>query len=87
MATELGDFFGFADIPVLAELTTEVATCGAKRKDTGSRIKMIQWFLFDRVDTKTSALTVGVENHLPLFDLANKAEASILLLQSAFSRT
>jgi hypothetical protein len=46
---------------------------------------MVQGLLFDRIDAKASAFSVGVENHLPVFDLANKAEASVLLLQTALS--
>ena len=85
MTTESCNFLGFADVPVLAELATEIASCSAKGKDAGSRVKMIEGFLFDRIDAKTGAFAVGVENHLAVFDLANKAEASILLLQTALS--
>jgi hypothetical protein len=41
---------------------------------------MMKGLLFDRIDTKAGTFAVGIEDHLPMFDLANKAKASILLL-------
>ena len=47
---------------------------------------MVEWLLFDRVDTKTRAASVRIENHLVSFDFSNKAETAIPFLQIALTR-
>lgn len=60
LIAEFGDLARFADIPILAELATEVAASGTKGQNAGAWIEVIQGFLLDRIDTKTRAFAIGV---------------------------
>src|SRR5262245_35231305 len=42
----------FRDVPVLAELASQVASGSAKRQDRRARQKVIERFLFNRIDAK-----------------------------------
>ena len=83
LAAEFGHLFGLADVPVLTELATEIATCGAKGQDARAGVEMIERFFLDGVDAKTGAFSIGIEHHLSVLDLANKAKASIPFLHAA----
>jgi hypothetical protein len=48
---------------------------------------MIKRFLFDGVDAKTGAATVGIEDHLSVAIFANEAKAFIARVEVAVSRT
>ena len=78
---------GFRDVPVLTKLTTQVASSCSKRQDTRARIEVIQRLLFNGIDTKTCAATVGIEHHLVPLDLAHKTKAPISFLHFALPRT
>jgi hypothetical protein len=48
---------------------------------------MIERFLLDRIDTESRAAAVGVEHHLAVAILANKAEAPIARFQDTLAGT
>ncbi len=47
---------------------------------------MIQWFFFNRIDTKTCAQAVGREHHFVALVFAHEAKTAIALFQLARSR-
>jgi len=47
---------------------------------------MIQWFLFNGVDAKAGAPTVGIENHLVAFNFSYKAKAPVPFFHAALTR-
>ena len=47
---------------------------------------MIERFLFDRINAKTSASPIRIEHHLVAFDLANEAKAPIPFFHFALPR-
>ena len=71
------DLARFRNIPVLAKLAAQVATRCAKRKNRRARKKMIQWFLFDRINAKASALAVCRQHHFARSVFAHKTEPAI----------
>jgi hypothetical protein len=77
---------GFADIPVLTEFTGQVAAGGSEREHAGSRIKVIQGFLFYGIDTKSRGSSIGGQNYLIAFAHPHKAGASLPLMQFAIAR-
>lgn len=78
-------FSRFRDIPVLAELATEIAACGTKGKNWSAWQEMIKRFFFDGVDTEACASAVGIENHLAIAIFANEAKAFITWIEVAMS--
>ena len=79
------NFSRFRDVPVLTELTSQIAACGSERQDRGAGEKVIEWLLFDRVDTEPCTATVSCQLHLTINILADKAEPSIAGLQVTIS--
>ncbi len=47
---------------------------------------MIERFFFDRIDAKAGAAAIGIEDHLTVAVLANKAKALISRAEVAMSR-
>ena len=76
-----------ADVPVLAEPAAEIASRRAKRQHTRARQKMVERLFFNRIDAEPAAPTVGREHHLVAGPLPDKAEAALVLLQLAETRT
>ena len=81
------DFPRFRDVPVLTEFTAQIAACSSKRQDRRAGEKVIEWLLFDGIDTESCAATVSCQLHLAINILADKAEASIAGLQATISGT
>jgi len=76
-----------ADVPVLAELATQIAACGAEGKNGGTRQKVIQGFLLDRIDAKTAGSSVCGQDNRVVFSGAHKAEAPLAFVEAAEART
>src|SRR5207245_9135207 len=68
------------------DLDAEVQAVGAKGKDAGSRVEMVEGFLFDRVDAEARGAAVGGEHHAAAFHLAHEAKAALALVQLAVAR-
>src|SRR5439155_311649 len=60
---ELVPFARFGDLPVLTKPATEIASSRAKREHARARQKMVQRFLFNRIDAKPAAPAIGGERH------------------------
>ena len=80
------DLARLRDIPVLAELTAQIAAGGAERQNACARIELIQRLLFDRVDTEPRASSIGGEHHLAAQVLPHETEAAIPRLQATGPR-
>src|SRR5262249_51705918 len=72
--------------PVLTELAPQVAPGGAERQHTGSRIKVVQRLLLDRVDAETRAPAVSGQDHPAAGVLPDETKASVAVLERARSR-
>jgi hypothetical protein len=81
------DFSRFRDVPVLTELTSQIAACGSERKNGSAGEKVIEWFFLDRINAETSAATIGCQFHLAIDILANETESSITGFKPAVSGT
>ena len=79
------NFSRLGDVPVLTELTTQIAACGSERQDRGAGKKVIKRLLFDRVYAEPCAATVSCQFHLTINILADKAKPSIAGLQVTIS--
>ena len=77
---------GFADIPILAKATAQIATRCAKGKNRSPRIKVIQGLFFDGIDAKPAALAVRGEHHGVVDVLAYKTKASLIWADFAEAR-
>ena len=86
MFAEFLDLSRFRNRPVLTELAPEVASCRAERKDAGPRVKMIERFLFDRINAEPGALAVGRQDHFPADVFTNKAKTLVAILHRAGAR-
>jgi len=69
-AIELGSF---GNVPVLAELTREVAPGGPKREHRRARQKVVERLLLDRVDAEARGSPVGCQNDRVIVAGADKA--------------
>ena len=70
----------------MAIFAGEIATCGAKREDVRSRIKVIERFLFDRINAKPGAATVGGEDHYAIPMCPHKTGGPLVFVQAAVAR-
>jgi hypothetical protein len=50
---------GLGEKIITAVLAIKVAALSAKTKDLGARVKMVQWFLLNRVNLETSRLAIN----------------------------
>ena len=75
-----------ADVPVLAELAGQVAAGGAERQHAAARVKVVEWFLLDRVDAETRRTAVGGEDHAVALARAHETRAALALVQLAVAR-
>src|SRR4029077_7773703 len=78
---------GLGDVPVLAELASQVAPRGAKRQDGRARQEMIERFFLDRINAKSGRTPVGGENDLVVLPGAHKAQPALAFVQLAIART
>ena len=74
---------GFADIPVLAEFTCEVAAGGAKGKNGRTRQEMVEGLFFDGIDAKSGRAAIGGEHHGTIFASAHETQAPLPVAQFA----
>src|SRR5262249_10251860 len=73
--------------PVLTKPATEVASRRAKREYARARQKMIQRFLFNRIDTKPAAPAIGGQHYLIGHPLPDETESALPFVQLAKPRT
>jgi hypothetical protein len=76
----------FGNVPVLAELTREVATGGPKREHRSAWQKVVEWLLLDWVDAETRGSPVGCQNDRIIVAGAHKAQAALAFPQLAKTR-
>ena len=77
---------GFADTPVLAKATTQVAAGGAETEDFTARQEMVQRLFLDRIDGEAGrcAITKGIKFAADV--LPNVTEAGLTLAHAAITR-
>src|SRR5262249_36991307 len=74
------------DIPVLAELTAEIAAGRPERKHGRPGIKVVERLFLDRIDTEAGGAPVGGQHHLPTDVLPHEAESPLPLVQLTRAR-
>src|SRR5262245_46767490 len=76
----------FGNVPVLAELTCEVATGGPKREHRSARQKVVERLLLDWVDAETRGSPVGCYNDRIIEAGTHKAQTALAFPQLAKAR-
>jgi len=75
-----------AEVPILAEFTVEIASCGSERQDRYSRKKMKERLFFDRINTKTAGIPVALEFKLTAVALPEITVPAKSLADNAVAR-
>ena len=78
---------GLADVPVLAELASEVAPGGAEREDGSAGKEVVERLLLDGIDAVSAGEAVAGENDGTAVIGPDKTEAPLPLLQFAEAGT
>src|SRR3989338_6451820 len=76
---------GFADVPVLAKLASQVAPGRAEGEDTAAGIEMVERFFFDRINAEAAASAVGGEDQPAADVLADKTKPPLAFAQMAIA--
>jgi hypothetical protein len=71
---------GFADIPVLAEFTRQIAASRAKGKHRCTGQKVIEGLFFDGIDAITTGATISAEDDLAIGTDSDKAHTPLSFL-------
>src|SRR5207253_4320539 len=77
----------FGDVPVLTKPAAEIASRRAERKHARSGQKMVQRFLFNRIDTKSAAPAIRGQYHPIAHPLPDETESALSFIEFAKSRT
>lgn len=80
-------FTRLAHVPVLAELAGEVAPRSPERQDRRARQEMMQRFLLDRIDTKSTGSPVSHQDDLILLPRPDETEPLLPFLERAIAWT
>ena len=75
-----------AHVPILAELAGEVAARRAEGEHRTSRKKMMQRFLFNRIDAEPARAAIGREHNAMVLPRSDETEALLPFVQLAITR-
>ena len=67
----------------MAKVTREIASRSAKRQNTAAGVKMIEWFLFDRIDAEPCTTPIGRQNEAVALSLAYKTKCPLTVTELA----